>query len=559
MKLIIITLLINQISATPEDIWDEGYVFHAGELIPRWFPRIPIYPSDHPLIMGPHQTRTEHQTFYSYYWKETRGEGTMDDQLAAATLQMDNGTMLVLIGMIPPISIEPEKLDETFLYNITSENRRNTSLELTDLILCQRYDQETEQLHQEEDNQPRYQREVKETESQVIKTEIQEVHHHHYFRNIGRMVGAASFAHLTFELDLQKMEEELDKICLCTYVKPEDYFVDIKLGIQIPVGMTERLTMGKLKCRDARLKLRRIKESFAPMNLTSSNQETINRQKLLKERFSEEELHFENTLKVVNGTFSIDQELEREKRSVILAGLAISALAGAFSGWHLNNLWNNRNDLNHIIESVNRNDVKIAQLNMNLQSLQVQIEHLKIAHHRLSNYVVFNAMTTLCASEINCFIHHQDDILEGITLLLQRRLHPTLVDPIALEEKFKIIIEKPTERHQYLGLQHINELYQLETSYIVPDENTIVAMVHIPIYQFQTVMSLWEYIPTPLLNFGSKDGYTTYRIKSEKKYLARTIEGYYKELSYPELAQCMKTGDTYTCDHMGVLECFIYW
>ena len=177
----------------------------------------------------------------------------MDDQLAAATLQMDNGTMLVLIGMIPPISIEPEKLDETFRYNITSENKRNMSLELTDLILCQRYDQETEQLHQEEDHQPRYQREVKETDSQVTKTEIQEVHHHHYFRNIGRMVGAASFAHLTFELDLQKMEEELDKICLCTYVKPEDYFVDIKLGIQIPVGMTERLTMGKLKCRDARL------------------------------------------------------------------------------------------------------------------------------------------------------------------------------------------------------------------------------------------------------------------------------------------------------------------
>ena len=35
-----------------------------------------------------------------------------------------------------------------------------------------------------------------------VKSEFEEVGNHHYFRKTGRMIGAASFAHIAYEIDL---------------------------------------------------------------------------------------------------------------------------------------------------------------------------------------------------------------------------------------------------------------------------------------------------------------------------------------------------------------------
>ena len=57
-----------------------------------------------------------------------------------------------------------------------------------------------------------------------VKSEFKEVGNHRYFRKTGRMIGAASFVHIAYEIDLNLLEEEINTVCRFSKLRLEDFF-----------------------------------------------------------------------------------------------------------------------------------------------------------------------------------------------------------------------------------------------------------------------------------------------------------------------------------------------
>ena len=53
-----------------------------------------------------------------------------------------------------------------------------------------------------------------------VHTNFEEVQNNHYFRQIGKIIGASSFAHMAIEIDPMKLKSEVDAACHCAYVVP---------------------------------------------------------------------------------------------------------------------------------------------------------------------------------------------------------------------------------------------------------------------------------------------------------------------------------------------------
>ena len=138
---------------------------------------------------------------------------------------------------------------------------------------------------------------------------------------------------------------------------------------------------------------------------------------------------------------------------------------------------------------------------------------------------------------------------------MNQRLHPGIVRSVTLQAKLDLIQKKAAARHQRIAIANINELYQLDTSYVSSGDGKIVVMAHIPLFKLSTVTDLYEYIPTPSvssLNLTEGRG-DVYQIDAGKTFLARSSEGYSTEISGTELDQCIKIGRNYICKHQNVL------
>ena len=53
-----------------------------------------------------------------------------------------------------------------------------------------------------------------------VHTNFEEVQNNHYFRQIGKIIGASSFAHMAIEIDPIKLKNEIDAACHCAFVVP---------------------------------------------------------------------------------------------------------------------------------------------------------------------------------------------------------------------------------------------------------------------------------------------------------------------------------------------------
>ena len=109
-------------------------------------------------------------------------------------------------------------------------------------------------------------------------------------------------------------------------------------------------------------------------------------------------------------------------------------------------------------------------------------------------------------------------VFEGIYALLNKQLHPGLIKSESLTKKIEAIRTVAEKRNQHITITKTNEVYLLDTSYIVTEKKTIIAMFHIPLFHCSTVMDLYKYIPTPsLTKINITDGKaTTFEIECSR-------------------------------------------
>ena len=391
-------------------------------------------------------------------------------------------------------------------------------------------------------------------ETETLTTKIEATTDNHYFRHVGRIIGAASFAHISMEINFKKIRRGMEKACACAYTDLHEIFPKLTSEGTSKYGLEQRMKTIQILCNQQLSEIEEARFSFSALDtqITSSSKTIEKFRQYFHKDKPTEEIQIDN-LRHVNGTDST----EKQRRSVAAGiGLILTGFAGLFGGWQISELWTNRAEMDEIMEVVDQHDLKINQAIDHLTSLNLQVNKIAATLEILADYSTFNTVADVCQTEVTAQMHATQRVLDGIYLLLHRRLHPGLVDPEALKEKLKRIDTKAATRHQHIGISSVNELYQMETSYISDGENNLIAMVHIPLYQLSTLMTLWEYIPTAArtgLNDTKSRG-KVFHFRPKKKMLARTPEAYYRELSQEDLSQCHRAGDTYICDHLSVLE-----
>ena len=568
--------------STTEGHWLAGKVYGRGEIIPG----MPVYESsDSSGIKGPiKEVLPEGKHRYIYIDQNQDERATI-----IKPIERKEGTrLLVETGTLPPFhdpldyDYDEEYITHTSNIHRVDQSKKKRLIEkLMYRINYQRQEKEKQRKAREETSttteKSRSKRDVIKLKPIMenegtgkISSRIDNVDNHNYFRHVGTIIGAASFAHLAFEIKFDKIQKQMEKGCSCAYLDPREISPNVAVHDSTSLGVKIRFNSIKSLCEEAFDEIREAKYSFTTVDTEMKEHlKTASENENLKELFPsnaqteklKEEAKRISIMKKLNKTNNNEipkslKKLTKRGAPLIIGGLLISSAIGIFGGYQLNNLWNHREDVSQIMEVIDEHDLKIFNLETEQKALEMKLAKIHTRLKFLADYTLMNTMADECEAEVELYRGELRRILDGIYLLLHHRLHPSFVNPEALQEKLKIIDQKATNRHQHLGISTVNELYQMETSYLSNANDTIIAMVHVPLYQLSTIMSLWEYIPTPSkshLNLNDQRG-KAFHFRPDKRYLAKTSGNYYRELTQADLAACHRTRDTYVCDHLSALK-----
>ena len=220
-----------------------------------------------------------------------------------------------------------------------------------------------------------------------IHTIFEEVQNNHYFRQIGKIIGASSFAHMAIEIDPIKLKNEVDAACRCAYVVP---------------NMWGKLyhTNGKWKKRSKKVKEERIIMYDTARNICQDLQKVVNE---IIYAFSPIQGHDHKIIDVLrpgNHTRS-DPVLSTRQKRVIVTGtvFAITGLASLFTGWMIRKLWDG-GDNDEIIERMDTDDLRIRDSASKLEVLSKTVLDIieNMEEEKEKNVFDFTAMT--CTHEI---------------------------------------------------------------------------------------------------------------------------------------------------------------
>ena len=396
-----------------------------------------------------------------------------------------------------------------------------------------------------------------------VKSQFEKVGNHHYFRKTGHMIGAASFAHIAYKIDLNLLGEEIKTVCRCAKLRLKDFFrmkhaqkdmSDLEFwtnyqqrwkslgGNKITLDITSEV------CNDLKEELQEIRRSFDPIHgggeaRTARGDGIFNQENLTFER-----RHHDSETNAETPT------LERRQRFAVSGTiLLLSGIASLFAGWQLKKWWEGTHGDGGIVERLDEQEVLTSELKEAIDTSTSDDLVRSLRNKEEMDIYVISMMK--CNQEVNRFKDHFKRIFQAIYELLNQRLHPGIVKSATLQAKLDLIRKKAAARHQRIAIANVNELYQLDTSYVSSGDGKIVVMAHIPLFKLSTVTDLYEYIPTPSissLNLTEGRG-DVYKIDADKMFLARSSEGYSTEISGPELDRCIKIGQNYICKHQNVL------
>jgi hypothetical protein len=234
-----------------------------------------------------------------------------------------------------------------------------------------------------------------------------------------------------------------------------------------------------------------------------------------------------------------------------IAGFLTATYMGTRNAVQIQHIANNQHKIkeeqNFILDTISLQQKQITTI----QTLAANITSL-IEEMYVDNPAVFEA-------GVQRALFKAREGSEVITSALQfaqlKRLSSTLMPTQTVEALFQEIqLRAKTEGYQPL-IDKMNDLFQLETSYLSGPRNKILLLVHIPLVKEGHKYQLLRFIPFPLSQTLAHNASITPKV--DKDLLAiRTKEGQteYKVLDYSDLIGCDKLGNNYRCEGRNVLQ-----
>ena len=147
-----------------------------------------------------------------------------------------------------------------------------------------------------------------------------------------------------------------------------------------------------------------------------------------------------------------------------------------------------------------------------------------------------------------------DRFKRGIAgLVSSSKINPNLIDTSVMYEQLTRLTGKLRLQFKGLLLTDRSQVWEMDTSYLLYSNYSIVIFVHLPVGDASLKMSLVEYLPTPL-RLGTDP--QTYTIHVEKTMMAvgSSKHHLYKELSQRDISRCTRSGKHYFCPKRSMHE-----
>ena len=281
-----------------------------------------------------------------------------------------------------------------------------------------------------------------------VKSEFKEVGNQHYFRKTGRMIGAPSFAHIAYEIDLNLLQEEINTVCRCSKLRLEDFFrmkhaqkdledpsfwTNYRQRLRALGGNKVTLDITAQVCGDLRAELNEIRRSFDPIH-EGGDARQARKNSIFNHDWKFEGRHYDS------GTDTNPSPHRQQRFAVSGTILLLSGIASIFTGWQLKKLWDGTHDEGGIVERLEEQEVLTNELKDAIDTTATDdlVKHLK--HKEEVDVYVISMMK--CNQEVNRFKDHFKRIFQAIYELLNQRLHPGIVKSKTLQAKLDLIRKK---------------------------------------------------------------------------------------------------------------------
>ena len=146
---------------------------------------------------------------------------------------------------------------------------------------------------------------------------------------------------------------------------------------------------------------------------------------------------------------------------------------------------------------------------------------------------------------LDMMIREVSQISGGLTDLTRMRLSPQLVNTHNVAKAIDRLQDKLAPLNLRLLTKQVYELYNLECSWVMFENKTLQVYVHIPAYNLETPMNLYEFIPSPLQVAPNRFVIPT----PQHSYLAvqATTESLFRSMTDFQFKSCNRLGRIYYC------------
>ena len=200
-----------------------------------------------------------------------------------------------------------------------------------------------------------------------------------------------------------------------------------------------------------------------------------------------------------------------------------------------------------VTQVVNKNTAYEQRLNRHLISMEGSAKVLVSQVDGLESFKrLENEYDKIVALRQQVFAIY-DRLQLGISQLIQnQRVNTNLVSSKTMYKQLTMLTTKLRMDHKDLLLTDRSQVWEMDTSYVLFANFTIVLFVHFPVGHTKTKLKLVEYIPTPLKLGNDPQVYT---LHSENSYLAvsSSRRNDFHELTYRDLMHCKKSERVYFC------------
>lgn len=251
------------------------------------------------------------------------------------------------------------------------------------------------------------------------------------------------------------------------------------------------------------------------------------------------------------GTMGEDEEIEREKRSVAVAGaLALGGSIMAFlSLAQIQDLYRKFGNLqeghNRLVDVSQAHENALSELRIDTNVLRDIIVNLS-----LRNGVIANAMSDRLVDYITRI---ENRIIGAIDCAQQQRLSFRAINGHTLLKLWSHLLGVAEREGFDIMLDHAMDLHQMDASYIY-DYNTMefILFVHVPMIPPGNKLTLYQFVPLPMIHAGMANA-TMIPDIGKKNYLALNAAREYRLMDTVDINACEKKGTLYLCSGRNVL------